>query len=218
MPFRPQAPRALLVALSLTALAVAGRLPAAPARCAAPLPPRRAEAPAEADAGPIAINYLKALADHRYDQAQTFAHACTIAQQRSLDQLWLWLDSMPTQAIKVADPRIESVKDGVTVQATRFARFGPKPYSAWVTLGPKTLRLSQARRSRRVRSLCTLRPGRLRRLLAAPPPLLHQRERVTVVYAKPADVTAAQQILDTAESVVPGLVDRYGGGKAGFGP
>ncbi len=59
---------------------------------------------------------------------------------------------MPTQAIKVADPRIESVKDGVTVQATRFARFGPKPYSAWVTLGPKTLRLSQARRSRRVRA------------------------------------------------------------------
>ncbi len=41
---------------------------------------------------------------------------------------------------------------------------------------------------------------------------------MTVVYAKPADVTAAQQILDTAESAVPGLVDRYGGGKVGLRP
>jgi len=43
-------------------------------------------------------------------------------------------------------------------------------------------------------------------------------QRATVVYATPADVTAAQQILDTAESVIPGLVARYGGGKAGLRP
>jgi hypothetical protein len=226
MPFRPQAPRALLVALSLTALAVAGAGclgggPAAvrPPHCTPPAP--GAEVPAEADAGPIAIDYLKALADHRYDQAQTFAHACTTAQQHSLDQLWLWLDSMPTQAIRVADPRIESVKDGVTVQATLFARFGPKPYSAWVTLGPKTLRLSQARSSWRVRADVSVVH---RSDLAAygvswlHHPYFINGQRVTVVYAKPADVTAAQQILDTAESVVPGLVNRYGGGKAGLRP
>ena len=33
----------------------------------------------------------------------------------------------------------------VTVSATLFARFGPAPYSAWVTLGPRTLRLTPGR-------------------------------------------------------------------------
>ena len=71
-----------------------------------------------------------------------------------------------------------------------------------MTLGPKTLRLSQARRCGDVRASD---------LAAYGVSWLHHHpyfingERVTVVYAKPADVIAAQQILDTAESVVPGL-------------
>src|SRR6185312_5483590 len=145
MPSRPQVARALLSALVLAALAVAGtgclgRGPAAlrPPHCAPAA--TGAQPPDEADAGPIAVDYLTALADHRYDRAQGYAHACSTAQQHSLDQLWLWLDSMPVQAIKVADAHVASAGDGVTVQATLFAKFGPKPYSAWVTLGPKTLR------------------------------------------------------------------------------
>jgi hypothetical protein len=226
MPFRPQVVRALLAALSLAALAMAGAGcfgggPAAlrPPHCTPPA--AGAQAPAEADAGPIAIDYLKALADHRYDHAQDYAHACTAAQQHSLDQLWLWLDSMPTQAIKVADPHIATVKDGVTVEATLYAKFGPKPYSAWVPLGPKTLRLTQARSSWRVRADVSVVH---RSDLAAygvswlHHPYFINGQRVTVVYAKPADVTAAQQILDTAESVIPGLVARYGRGKPGLRP
>src|SRR6185312_1663992 len=106
-----------------------------------PSPAGGAHVPAAAAAAAIAVDYLTALADHRYDHAQDYAHACTAAQQHSLDQLWLWLDSMPTQAIKVADARIAPAKEGVTVEATLYAKFGPKPYSAWVALGPKTLRL-----------------------------------------------------------------------------
>jgi hypothetical protein len=158
MTFRPHVPRALLAALFLAALAAAasgclssgGPPPVRPPHCAPPA--AGAQAPAEADAGPIAIDYLKALGGHRYDQAQGYAHACTSAQQHSLDRLWLWLDSMPTQAIKVAAPKITSGKDGVTVRTTLFARFGPAPYSAWVSLGPRTLQLSQARSTWRVRA------------------------------------------------------------------
>src|SRR4051812_8632442 len=158
MLFRPHVPRALLAAVSLAALAVAasgclssgGPSPLRPPHCAPPA--AGARLPARADAGPIAIDYLKALGGHRYDQAQSYAHACTSAQQHSLDQLWLWLDSMPTQAIKVADPKIVSARDGVTVHTTLFARFGPAPYSAWVSLGPRTLRLTQARSTWRVRA------------------------------------------------------------------
>ena len=223
---RPQVARALRFALSLAALAVAGTGcfgggPAAvrPPHCTPPA--AGAQVPAEAAAGPIAVDYLTALADHRYDHAQDYAHACTAAQQYSLDQLWLWLDSMPTQAIKVADPRIASAKDGVTVEATLYARFGPKPYSAWVALGPKTLRLTQAGSSWRVRADVSVVH---RSDLAAygvswlHHPYFMNGQRVTVVYAKPADVTAAQQILDTAESVIPGLVERYGGGTASLRP
>jgi hypothetical protein len=227
MPFRPQVPRALLVALSLAALAAAGSgclssggpPPVRPPHCTPPA--AGAQAPAQADAGPIAIDYLRALGGHRYDQAQTYAHACTAAEQHSLDRLWLWLDSMPSQAIKVADPKITSVKDGVTVRATLFARFGPAPYSAWVTLGPRTLRLTQAKRTWRVRADVSVVH---RSDLAAygvswlHHPYFINGQRVTVVYAKPSDVEAAQQILDTAESVVPGLAARYGGGKAGLRP
>jgi hypothetical protein len=100
MPFRPPVARTLPLALSLAALPVAaagclGSGPAAlrPPHCAPAA--AGAQAPASADAGPIAVDYLTALADHRYDRAQGYADACSTAQQHSLDQLWLWLDSMP---------------------------------------------------------------------------------------------------------------------------
>jgi hypothetical protein len=226
MPFRPQVPRALLATVLLAALAVVasgclasgGPAPVRPPHCA---PPAGVRVPAKADAGPIAIDYLKALGGHRYDQAQSYAHACTSAQQQSLDQLWLWLDSMPTQAIKVADPKVAAAGDGVTVRTTLFARFGPAPYSAWVSLGPRTLRLTQARSTWRVRADVSVVH---RSDLAAygvswlHHPYFINGQRVTVIYAKPADIDAAQQILDAAEAVVPGLAARYGGGKAGLRP
>jgi hypothetical protein len=227
MPFRPLARRALPVALSLAVVAGAasgclsssGPPPVRPPHCVPSAP--GTDAPSEADAGPVAIDYLRALGGHRYDQAQGYAHACTAAQQHSLDQLWLWLDSMPTQAIKVADPKVTSGKKGVTVRTTLFARFGPAPYSAWVTLGPRTLRLTPARSTWRVRADVSVVH---RSDLAAygvswlHHPYFINGQRVTVIYAKPADVGAAQQILDTAEAVVPGLASRYGGGKAGLRP
>ena len=227
MTFRPQVPRALLAALFLAALAAAtsgclssgGPPPVQPPHCAPPA--AGARAPARADAGPIAVDYLKALGGHRYDQAQGYAHACTSAQQHSLDQLWLWLDSMPSQGIKVADPKVTSAKDGVTVRTTLFARFGPAPYSAWVSLGPRALRLTQARGTWRVRADVSV--AHRSDLAAYGVSWLHHPyfingQRVTVIYAKPADIDAAQQILDTAEAVVPGLAARYGGGKAGLRP
>jgi hypothetical protein len=226
MPFRPQVPRALLATVLLAALAVVasgclasgGPAPLRPPHCAAAA---GARVPARADAGPIAIDYLKALGGHRYDQAQSYAHACTSAQQQSLDQLWLWLDSMPTQAIKAADPKVAAAGGGVTVRTTLFARFGPAPYSAWVSLGPRTLRLTQARSTWRVRADVSVVH---RSDLAAygvswlHHPYFINGQRVTVIYAKPADIDAAQQILDAAEAVVPGLAARYGGGKAGLRP
>jgi hypothetical protein len=107
------------------------------------------------------------------------------------------------------------------VQATLFAKFGPKPYSAWVTLGPRTLQLTQARGTWRVSADVSV----VHRSDVAAygvswlhHPYFINGQRVTVVYARPADVTAAQQILDTAESVVLRLVARYGGGNAGLRP
>ena len=107
------------------------------------------------------------------------------------------------------------------MRATLYAKFGPAPYSAWVTLGPRTLRLAPARGRWRVRADVSVVD---RSNLAAygvswlHHPYFINGQRVTVVYATPADIVAAQQILETAESVIPGLAARYGGGEAGLRP
>ena len=226
MPLPIPSPRALFAAafMAAVALACAGCLggggsaaPPVPRHCT----PSASPAPADGAARPVAVAYLSALADHRYDRAQTYAHACSAAQQHSLDQLWLWLASMPSQQIKVADASVTAHAGGVTVSATLFARFGPAPYSAWVTLGPRTLQLTPGRGRWHVRADVSVVH---RSDLAAygvswlHHPYFVNGQRVTVVYAKPGDVVDAQQILDTAESVIPGLAGRYGGGVAGLRP
>ena len=144
---------ALLGSVALAGTGCLGGGAAAPprphcSRAAAAVP-----APAAASARPVAVAYLSALAGHRYDRAQAFAHACSVTGQHSLDRLWLWLASMPTQEIRVADASVTEPQPGaVTVRATLFARFGPAPYSAWVTLGPKTLRLTPGHGGWRVRA------------------------------------------------------------------
>jgi hypothetical protein len=90
-----------------------------------------------------------------------------------------------------------------------------------VTLGPRTLELTPARGAWRVRA--DVSHVRRSDLAAYGVSWLHHPyfingARVTVVYAKPADVTSAQAILSTAESVIPGLYARYGGGQAGLRP
>ncbi len=224
MPFQLPSMRAALATLSMAAIGLGGAGCLGGGSAAPPVPhctPSAAPAPADATARPVAVAYLSALAGHRYDKAQTYAHACSAAQQRSLDQLWLWLDSMPTQQIKVADTSVAAKAGAVTVSATLFARFGPSPYSAWVTLGPRTLRLTPGRGRWHVRADVSVVH---RSDLAAygvswlHHPYFVNGQRVTVVYAKPGDVVDAQQILDTAESVIPGLARRYGGGAAGLRP
>ena len=90
-----------------------------------------------------------------------------------------------------------------------------------MTLGPKTLRLTPGHGGWRVRADVSVVH---RSDLAAygvswlHHPYFVNGRRVTVVYATPGDVTDAQQILDTAESVIPGLAGRYGGGTAGLRP
>jgi hypothetical protein len=154
-------------------------------------------------------------------KAQRYAHACSTGQQHSLDQLWLWLDSMPTQQVRVTRAEVTPVANGVTVRATVFAKFGPAPYSAWVTLGPKTLRLAPVDGGWRVRADVSAVD---RSNLAAygvswlHHPYFINGERVTVVYATPADIVDAQQILETADAVIPALAARYGGGEAGLRP
>ena len=128
---------------------------------------------------------------------------------------------MPTQQIKVTDASVKAHAGAVTVSATLFARFGPAPYSAWVTLGPRTLRLTPGHGRWHVRADVSVVH---RSDLAAygvswlHHPYFVNGRRVTVVYAKPGDVVDAQQILDTAESVMPRLASRYGGGEAGLRP
>ncbi len=183
--------------------------------------PSTAAAPNAAAAQPVAVTYLQALAGHRYDAAQRFAHACTVGQQRSLDRLWLWLDSMPTQQIKVVGATTKAAAGAVTVSATLYARFGPAPYSAWVTLGPQTLRLTPAAGRWHVRADVSV--VHHSDLAAYGVSWLHHPyfingQRVTVIYAKPDDVVAAQQILATADSVTPRLARIYGGGQAGLRP
>ena len=79
----------------------------------------------------------------------------------------------------------------VTVSATLFARFGPAPYSAWVTLGPRTLRLTPSHGRWHVRADVSVVH---RSDLAAygvswlHHPYFVNGRRVTVVYAKPGDV------------------------------
>jgi hypothetical protein len=166
------------------------RRPAGPS-----LRPIHGARPAEAAAGPVAVAYLSALAGHRYDRAQDYAHACSAAEQHSLDELWLWLDSMPAQQIKVTGARVKADGGAVTVSATLFARFGPAPYSAWVTLGPRTLRLTPGHGHWHVRADVSVVH---RSDLAAygvswlHHPYFVNGQRVTVVYAKPGDVLAAQ--------------------------
>jgi hypothetical protein len=225
MPLRLPSPRAL-AATALPAavvLACAGCLGGG-GSAAPPIPHcarSTAPAPADAAAGPVAVAYLSALGGHRYDRAQDYAHACSAAEQHSLDQLWLWLDSMPTQQIRVTGARVKADGAAVTVRTTLFARFGPAPYSAWVALGPRTLRLTPGHGRWHVRADVSVVH---RSDLAAygvswlHHPYFVNGERVTVVYAKPGDVLAAQQILDTAESVIPALAGKYGGGEAGLRP
>jgi hypothetical protein len=223
MPVSPPLLRAaiatLMAAIALACAACGGGGSAAP-----PVPhctPSTAAAPADTAAGPVAVAYLRALAGHRYDRAQTYAHACSATQQHSLDRLWLWLASMPTQAIKVTDTHLTAHAGDVTVSATLFARFGPAPYSAWVTLGPRTLSLTPSRGHWHVRADVSV--VRRSDLAAYGVSWLHHPyfingRRVTVIYAKPGDVVAAQQILDTADSVTPRLTSLFGGGEAGLRP
>jgi hypothetical protein len=223
MHVRPPLLRAAFAAL-VAAVAVACAACGGGGGAAPPVPhctPSTAPAPADAAAGPVAVAYLRALAGHRYDHAQTYAHACSATQQHSLDQLWLWLASMPTQAIKVTDARVTAHAGDVTVSATLFARFGPAPYSAWVTLGPRTLSLTPDRGRWHVRADVSVVH---RSDLAAygvswlHHPYFINGRRVTVIYAKPGDVVDAQQILDTADSVTPRLTSLFGGGEAGLRP
>ncbi len=218
--------RALLTtALStLAAVGCAGCLGAASAAPRAPHcahPATGALIPAASSASTVAVAYLSALGDHRYDGAQRYAHACSTRQQHSLDQLWLWLDSMPTQQVRVTGAEVTPVANGVTVRTTLYAKFGPAPYSAWVTLGPKTLRLAPVPGGWRVRADVSAVD---RSNLAAygvswlHHPYFINGERATVVYAAPADIVDAQQILGTADAVIPGLAARYGGGEAGLRP
>lgn len=225
MPLRLLSPRALSAAAVTAAIALTCAGCLGSGGSAAPPVPHctrsTAPAPSDAAARPVAVAYLSALAGHRYDRAQTYAHACSTAQQHSLDELWLWLDSMPTQQIKVADPRVTAHAGAVSVSATLFARFGPEPYSAWVALGPRTLRLTPGRGRWHVRADVSVVH---RSDLAAygvswlHHPYFVNGRRVTVVYAKPGDVVDAQQILETAESVIPRLAGSYGGGVAGLRP
>jgi hypothetical protein len=223
MPIRPLLLRAAVAAL-VAAVAVACAACGGGGSAASPVPHctrSTAPAPAPAAAGPVAVAYLRALAGHRYDHAQTYAHACSATQQHSLDQLWLWLASMPTQAIKVTDAHVTPRAGDVTVSATLFARFGPAPYSAWVTLGPRTLSLTPGHGSWHVRADVSVVH---RSDLAAygvswlHHPYFINGRRVTVIYAKPGDVVDAQQILDTADSVTPRLTSLFGGGVAGLRP
>lgn len=218
---RPRA--AVAAALAILCLLTAGCLGGAaatrhrPPHCA----PASGPAPARAAARAVALSYLRALAAHRYDQAQHYAHACSVPQQKTLDGLWLWLDSMPSQQVKVADPAVKAARDGVTVRATLYARFGPAPYSAWVTLGPRTLSLTGSRGRWHVRA--DVSPVHRSDIAAYGVSSIHHPyfingQRVTIVYAQPNDVVAAQQILATAESAVPRLASVYGGGQAGLRP
>ncbi len=205
---------AIVCAGCLGAASAAPRTPhCAPASVAAPQP--------ATSAATVAVAYLSALGNHGYDRAQGYAHACSVAQQHSLDQLWLWMDSMPTQQIRVTGARVTPRRNGVDVRATLYARFGPVPYSAWVTLGPRTLRLSAADGRWRVRAdVSSIDRSNLAAYGVSwlHHPYFINGQRVTVVYASPSDIVAAQQILDTAESVIPALAARYGGGEAGLRP
>jgi hypothetical protein len=121
----------------------------------------------------------------------------------------------------VARPSVTRVPGGATVRATLYARFGPAPYSAWVTLGPRTLRLTAAKGRWHVRA--DVSPVHHGDIAAYGVSSLHHPyfingQRVTVVYGRPDDVVAAQQILTTAESAVPRLASLYGGGTAGLRP
>ena len=119
------------------AIACAGCLGAASAAPRAPhcaRPSAAAPLPVTSAAGTIAVAYLSALGNHRYDRAQGFAHACSVAQQHSLDQLWLWMDSMPTQLIRVTGDMVTRSQSGVNVRATLYAKFGPAPHSRFWTL------------------------------------------------------------------------------------
>jgi hypothetical protein len=209
--------------LAVTVLAAAGCLGRSAAHHAAPRCTRAATAaaPAASAAVPVATSYLTALADHRYDHAQAFAHACSAGQARSLDRLWLSLASMPIDSARVAGARVTPDAGGVTVRATVFARFGPPPYSAWVTLGPRTLRLGDERGRWRVRADVS-HPHRSDLAVYGfswfHHPYFVNGTRVTVVYASAADLADARQILDTAEAATPRLVRRYGGGQAAERP
>jgi hypothetical protein len=221
-------PRTLLRSLPLVAVLAAGCAGTGGGHAAAP-PVCRPAAAGPADLGQaraVAVSYLTQLADQRYDAAQRLAMGCTPAARQSLQRLWLWLASMPIQAARVDDVRLtRSTMPGhrqeLDVRGTLFARFGAPPYSAWVTLGQRTLRLGRQGRAWRVRGdvstpvqsdLGVYGLSWQRHAYFANGP------HATVVYASPADATDAQAILSTADAAAPQLFARYGGGGAARRP
>jgi len=213
---------AALVLLALAAAGVAGcsggHAAAAPPSCARPL----SAPPASHDAAAgVATSYLTALATHRYEAAQRLAEACTGHERRSLDRLWAWLAGMPVQGVRLGGPRVTVDGSAVSVRAVMYARFGAPPASAWVRLGPRTLRLAWGGHGWRVRAdvshtsrsdLGVYGFSQLRH------PYFINGRWATVVYGSTKELVDAEHILDAAESAAPGLWRAYGGGVAGLRP
>lgn len=214
---------ATLVLLACAVASLAGCMgsQAAPAPRPCARPPVSAPPDSRADAARVATSYLTALAEHRYDSAQALVDACTGAQRRSLDRLWVWLAAMPIQAVKVGAAHVTEEGRAASVRATVYGRFGAPPASAWVTLGPRTLQLAAGRHGWRVRAdvshtdrsdLGVYGFSRFRH------PYFINGSRATVVYASTTELVDAEHILSAAESAAPRLWRVYGGGIAGLRP
>lgn len=218
-----------LLLLSLLCLAAAGcgfgsnsggpPTPVAPSP-ADKLPPAKRFAQAK----PVAVAYLTALADHQPQIAQASAlTAGTYAQEQSLASLTSWFQALPIKTVKL-QPSMVKVKDegSVGVRIRVLARFGPSPLTVPIDLGQRVLLLREnSSHVWQVTQDITHRRGVVAKrygLALFPHVAVLTGKHVSVIYEDTEASDVAHEIEATADQVTPTLSALYGRDEAARHP
>ena len=177
-----------------------------------------------AQARPVAVAYVTALANHQPEIAQASAlTAGTYTQQKSLAALASWFQALPVKTVSLK-PEMVKVKDegSIGVRVRVLARFGPAPLSVPIDLGQRVLLLREnSSHVWQVTEDITRRDGVVAKrygLALFPGVAVLSGKHVSVIYEQAEASDAAHQIEATADQVTPSLSALYGRDQAARHP